>query len=403
MTESDDDDGRYGTGESYIATAGGAEAAPAGMGRRLRILLATARYLPSSGGTEIHTHEVATRLAARGADVMVATTVIGAAVQRESLEEGVRVLRVRAWPPNRDFYLAPALANIIRDSQTDVVHCQGYHTLVAPLVMLVALKAGIPYVVTLHSGGHSSGLRHQLRPIQAWLLRPLLSRARRLIAVSSFEAELFAHRLRMPRTAFVVIPSGVDLPPVLAAEASPPGGPLIVSLGRLESYKGHQRVMEAVPALRGAHPELRVHFVGSGTYEEQLRRLAHRLRVTDVVQICSVPPEDRAGMARILWHARVVVSLSDYESQGLAMQEALAIGRPLLVSRGTALGELEQYSNVHAVQRRAGSEEVAAAILDLLDAPPAEPPDMPTWEQCVSALLKVYRETLGDGGFRECH
>jgi glycosyltransferase involved in cell wall biosynthesis len=361
--------------------------------RPLRILFATARYVPYSGGTEIHTYQIAKRLVARGAEVTVATTRAGKhSGPRESLEEGIRVVRVRAWPPNRDYYIAPALAKIVRTSRTDIIHCQGYHTLVAPLVMLTALTAGIPYVVTLHSGGHSSQLRHRLRPLQAWLLRPLLSRAHRLIAVSAFEADLFARRLRLRRSGFVVIPSGVDMP---AVPAEPQAGdpPLVISVGRLESYKGHQQVMQAVPALRAARgPGIRVHFVGSGVYEAQLWRLARQLGVADMVEIGSIAAEDCSEMARRLSQAAVVASLSSYESQGLAMQEALALGRPLVVRSDTALGELTRYPNVRAVEPDAGTDRVAEAIIELLDAPSAQPPRMPTWDECASAHLKLYDE-----------
>jgi glycosyltransferase involved in cell wall biosynthesis len=327
----------------------------------------------------------------------VATTVAGERFgPRESVEEGIRVVRVRAWPPNRDYYLAPALAKIVRSSRTDIIHCQGYHTLVAPLVMLAALTAGIPYVVTLHSGGHSSQIRHRLRPLQAWLLRPLLSRADRLIAVSAFEADLFARRLRLRRSAFVVIPSGVDMPSV-AGEPQAGDPPLVISVGRLESYKGHQQVMQAVPALRTARGSgIRVHFVGSGAYEAQLRRLAGRLGVTDMVEIESVPAEDRGEMARVLSQASVVASLSSYESQGLAMQEALALGRPLVVRGDTALGELVRYPNVRAIEPDADSDRVAEAIIELLDAPSTQPPRMPTWDECASAHLELYNEIAAD-------
>jgi hypothetical protein len=91
------------------------------------------------------------------------------------------------------------LARVVRDSRADIIHCQGHHTLVAPLVMFVALRAKIPCIITLHSGDHASQLRNRLRPAQAWLLRPLL--ARRVVAVSSFEPKLFARPLRLSRDA----------------------------------------------------------------------------------------------------------------------------------------------------------------------------------------------------------
>jgi hypothetical protein len=78
----------------------------------------------------------------------------------------------------------------------------------------------VPFVVTFHSGRHNSTLRNRFVPIQAALLRPLLVRARRLIAVSEFEAGLFRRRLRLASDRITVIPNGADLP--LTRSARPP-------------------------------------------------------------------------------------------------------------------------------------------------------------------------------------
>jgi GT2 family glycosyltransferase len=235
-----------------------------------------------------------------------------------------------------------------------------------------------------------------VRPLQAWLLRPLLVRARRLVAVSPFEAELFARRLRLPPSAFVVIPSGVDLPPLPAAE--PTATPLILSIGRLESYKGHQRVVEALLTVNRARPGTRLRIVGTGPYEPQLRRLVDRLGLSELVEIAPVPADRREEMARLLQQARVVTMLSEYESQGLAIQEALALARPLVITQGTALADLERHPNVRSVPRHARGETVGAAIVELLDAPPAVPPPLPTWDDCVGALLEVYEEAIAENG-----
>lgn len=359
----------------------------------LRILLVTARYLPGRGGTEIHTHEVAKHLAASGADVTVLSTEPNVPFYRVAYEDRVQILRVRAWPKKRDYYVAPAVIRIVRDHGADIVHCQGYHTFVAPLVMLAALSANVPYVVTLHSGGHSSRVRRALRPTQARLLRPLFRRAGQLVAGSEFEADLFAHRTRLPRSSFVVIPSGVNLP--LPADAEPPADPpMLLSIGRVEQYKGHQRIVEALPALQRARPGTHLRIAGSGPYERQLESLAERLGVRDKLEIAPVPVERRDEMARLMQRAATVVALSDYESQGMAIQEALALGRPLVVSDSSALEDLGRHANVRSVGRNATSDEIAAAIVAVLDAPPVQPPTLTTWDDTTSALLEVYERTL---------
>jgi glycosyltransferase involved in cell wall biosynthesis len=367
----------------------------AGAEQPLHVTMATARFLPERGGTELHTHEVAQRMAKQGIKVTILSTALRAPFPRESFDGPVRVIRVRAWPPGRDYYLAPKLIRTIRRGRTDLLHCQGYHTFVAPLAMLAALSAHIPYVVTLHSGGHASRLRRALRPTQALLLRPLLRRARQLIAVSEFEAELFARRTCLPLDSFRVIPSGVDLPASTAVVV--PDAPLLLSVGRVESYKGHHRVVEALPALDRARPGIRLRVVGSGSYEPELRRLADRLGVSHLLEIAPVPAERREEMAALLSRAACVVNLSEYESQGLATQEALALGRPLLVSDNSPLDDLRIHPNVRTLGSHANGADVARAVIELLDAPLAEPPSLPTWDECVAALVDVYRESLAGG------
>jgi glycosyltransferase involved in cell wall biosynthesis len=362
----------------------------------MRVLIVTARFFPEHGGTEIHSHEVAQRLARAGLDTTILTTSLTSSFPPVSYLGDVRVLTVRAWPSRRDYYLAPGLVRAISATRPDILHCQGYHTLVAPLVMGTALAMGIPYVVTLHSGGHPARHRRAIRPLQARVLRPLLTRANRIVAVSRFEADLFARRLGLPASEFTIIPSGVDLPPGLEDDAQLPSEPRsqILSIGRVERYKGHHRVLEALPALRQVRPDLRLRIVGTGSFEQALRQMATDLGVSDQLQIKPVPAEQRGEMRRLLQSAGVVTALSDYESQGLAVHETLALGRPLLVSSNSSLGELVRYPNVRALPSHAGPGEVKAAILELLDAPPTTPPRLPTWDDCASDLLELYRQLV---------
>jgi glycosyltransferase involved in cell wall biosynthesis len=359
----------------------------------LRVTYVTARYLPETGGTEIHTDEVARRISDRGASVTVVSTTRDPSVPRYEADGQLQVRRVRAWPRDRDYFFAPALPSAIRRSAPDLLHCQGYHTLVAPLAMWTALQQRIPYIVTFHSGGHSSRLRALARPAQGRLLRPLLVRARALVAVSQFEADLFAERLDIAPDRFWVIPSGIDLP-TASRRAVAVDRALIVSVGRVESYKGHDRIIQALPTLRRREPGVRLRILGSGPHEPQLRRLAMRLAVGDIVEIAPVTG-NRAELADVLGRAGVVTAFSAYESQGLAVQEAIGLGRPVVVREGSALDELRGHPNVHTVAAGADAEAVAEVVSRVMRAPPAPAPAMPTWDACVDALAQLYRATTG--------
>lgn len=70
-----------------------------------------------------------------------------------------------------------------------------------------------------------------------------------LVGASRFEAEHFSDRMRIPRDRFVVVPNGAELPKPVDGSASQEGGPLIISLGRLERYR-HHRALAAFAVLR---------------------------------------------------------------------------------------------------------------------------------------------------------
>ncbi len=134
----------------------------------LRILMVAARYFPFSGGIETHIHEVGSRLAQQGSEVTVLTADPNGTLPPEEQVAGMRVRRVRARPAGTDWCFAPDIYRHITDPalRPDVVHVQGYHTFSAPLGMLGAIRARVPFVLTFHSGGHSSRLRNAVRRIQ---------------------------------------------------------------------------------------------------------------------------------------------------------------------------------------------------------------------------------------------
>ncbi|TIT93087.1 MAG: glycosyltransferase family 4 protein, partial [Mesorhizobium sp.] len=203
----------------------------------MRILMVAARCYPFMGGTETHIQEVGPRLVARGHTVDVLTTDPSGELPVEEEVRGMRVRRVPAWPRELDLYVAPGIYTAIRRGAWDLVHFQGYSSFVVPIGLLAVIRTRMPFVLTFHSGGHSSRLRNAVRRTQHALLRPLVARAARLIGVSEFEADFFSARMGVPRERFVVIPNGAAMPaPNPGVKVDPH---LIVSGGRLERYKGH--------------------------------------------------------------------------------------------------------------------------------------------------------------------
>ncbi len=361
----------------------------------LRVLMVTARFLPHVGGTEIHTYELARRLVGRGVDVTVLTTELDPARLSSDVRHGFPVVRVKAWPRGRDWYVAPGIPRVVGDGRWDLVHVQGVHTMVLPIALWAARRVGLPYVITLHSGGHSSHLRRLVRQLVRRAFARWMRDAARIIAVSQFERDVFSAFLRLPAREIEIIPSGVD-PSTLKHEGDGShesilpelDAPLIVSVGRLEKYKGHDRILRALPGIASHFPGVRLVILGTGPDEPRLRRLAADLALRPRVEIRGIPIERRTELYALLDQADLVVALSAYESHGLAALEAAARGRSVLVADSSALRELVTAGFARGIPL--GSPELERAVVRQLREPHRPSRELPTWDECAARTLDLY-------------
>jgi len=361
----------------------------------MRVLMATPRFLPAIGGVERHVERVATRLAQQGASVTVLTTGLEQGLPERDRIADVDVMRVSAFRHGRDFYAAPGIYTELKRGDWDIVHVQSYHTFVAPLAMLGARQANLPFVLTFHGGGHSSRLRTRIRSSQLLALRPLLARASRLVAVARFEIEHYGRLLRLPESRFALIPNGAELPAPPESVRPRAGGFQVASVGRLEQYKGHQRVIAALPHILRTRPDATLWIAGSGPYEGELRRLAERLGVADRVLIEAIPAGAEQELAARLSAVDVVALMSEFETHPLAVLEALTLGRPVVVADTSGLSELAAAGHARAVPLKSDPAVVAAAVLAEAEQPTrTEGLVLPSWDDCAAAHFALYESVL---------
>lgn len=100
---------------------------------------------------------------------------------------------------------------------------------------------------------------------------------------------------------------------------------LIVAVGRLSQEKGHDRLLRA---LARRSDELRLMVVGGGPEMDSLRALAYSLGLNERVlftgQVLNPYP--------LMLKASAVALLSRWEGQGLALLEAMLLGRPIVAT-----------------------------------------------------------------------
>jgi glycosyltransferase involved in cell wall biosynthesis len=163
----------------------------------------------------------------------------------------------------------------------------------------VAMATGRPFVVQLW------GSDVELARRAPRLAHAVLRRARVVICPSNALAE---DARRLGARGIAVIPSGVDLPSEVGAEADPPE---VFYAGRLSPEKG---VLELVEAARG----LNLVVAGDGPLRRQVPQA-----------LGFVPPDE---LALLYARAALVACPSHREGFGVACLEAMAHGRPVVAS-----------------------------------------------------------------------
>ena len=236
-----------------------------------------------------------------------------------------------------------ALMRLAREFRPDLLHAHwflpgGY------MAARVARRLGLPLVCTLH--GSDVFVAEKGWPF-SHLSRVALHHTTRLTSCSPELRDRIC-ALGLPRERSHVIPYAAD--PGLLERAPDPAltaetrarllagaeGPLVLALGRLVWKKGFHVLLEALPALRGAFPGLRVAVAGEGDLAGRLQSQARGLGLQGVV--CFPGRLERAEIGPHMAACDLFVMPSVHDRAGNVdglpnvILEAMAAGRAVVAS-----------------------------------------------------------------------
>lgn len=385
-----------------------------GRGGALRIAHVVPTYIPAwrYGGPIRSVHGLCKALARRGHDVHVYTTTVDGPrnsdvpVDRPVELDGV-VVHYAHCPLLRRLNYAPALARALRAdaADTDVMHLHAMYLWPNWAASRIAWRAGVPYVVAPKGMLVPEMIRAKSRWLKvAWLRLidgPMLARAAGVQATSPHELDAF-RRMGLPTAgpAFM-IPHGIDPPPPPDGTAGDPDrARRIVFLGRVSWIKGLDRLVPALAAVPDA--ELVVAGNDDEGYTPTLRGLAERHGVADRVRFAG-PVEDDAKWS-LLRSASVVALPSYSENFGMAAVEAMAAGRPVLVTPEVGLADAIGEAGAGVVVP-GDPDAIGRALAALLDDPPAlarmgdaarrAAETRFAWDSVAAEMERRYRALLG--------
>jgi glycosyltransferase involved in cell wall biosynthesis len=229
----------------------------------------------------------------------------------------------------------------------------------------------------------------------------------RFVALTHGVKQSAARQLGIPLNRIAVIPRGfpfdeiTTLPPheiaALRQQLAGDAYPLLLNVGRLVPQKGQRYLIEAMSRVIRVFPRAHLLIAGEGKWRSDLQALVEERGLRQSVQLLG----ERRDVYALLAAADMFVFPSLFEGFGVSLLEAMALGRPCVVSDIAVLREVTDGGTrallapirspdalAEAVIRLAGDREVAGRI----GAAAAEwARDQFDIRRCVAAVEDTYR------------
>lgn len=285
----------------------------------------------------------------------------------------VRYLRFFKLPGTAGFQnVGKALYHSLMHSGIDFQKYDVFHA-DAPLpagdaVRRMSEKYHIPFVVHGHGldvflEGSYKDAKNCKAIVEA--SKSVYRKANAIAGVSQKVLDQIQKKVDITGKAYVVY-NGVDTERFHPVERTDTGKVTITSIGNLIPLKGHDYTLRAVKRLVDlGHKNIRLKIAGRGYLEDELKKLASELDITDYVEFIGyVPYED---IVKLLQSSDIFVLPSWYEALGCVYLEAMACGVPAIGCWGNGIDEvIDSGVNGFLIHNKNG-DELVESLEKMLD------------------------------------
>jgi len=298
----------------------------------------------------------------------------------------------------------------------DLVHINGLYLYPTMAASRACRRQRVPYMISPHGMLDPHAIRFQStwkKKLYIWLIEKRNLRGAAALHFTSFEEQQLVAQSGWQLPGFVV-PNALDL-----AEFPEPGGDTATSetngesvlfLSRIHPKKGLDLLIPAFAQVVARRPGVKLHLVGpdENEYLAQVRSWIAAYRLEDHV-ICSGMLLGQEKL-RAYQHCTLFVLPSYSENFGIVVIEAMACGKPVVISdRVNIYREVAQAGA--GLVTACDANDIAQAIVTLL-ADPARAREMGrrgrklveekfTWERAAAEMLAMYRQIVAGQPYLE--
>lgn len=231
-----------------------------------------------------------------------------------------------------------------------------------------------PYLVYVHGEEvEGAALGRELN----WMARRVFRNASLVIANCENTREIMLRDWRMPAEKLAVLHPGVDTrrftPAARDVETRTALGwgdrPVVLTVGRLQERKGHDRMIEALPGVRERVPDVLYAIVGDGERRPVLEQLAKDCGVADHVRFHGALDDE--AMIRCYQQCDLFVLSNrrvgtDIEGFGMVLLEAQSCGKPVVAGDSGGTAETMRVGETGLIADCTRPEPLAEAVAGLL-------------------------------------
>ena len=197
--------------------------------------------------------------------------------------------------------------------------------------------------------------------------RYALGKIDRNISISDGISNLYMN-LGFARERYPVISHGINIDPLPQKNADEPyrqSPNQLIIVGRLEEFKGHHYLLEAMPEMTKQIPDLKLLVLGEGSRTTQLQEQVNRLELQEHVSFLGFCKDPYSYMT----NSDVIIMPSSFEPFGLVFIESFALRVPVVAFDAPAGNEIISDNETGMLVPRNDSVKLASTIIHLLQQP----------------------------------
>jgi len=282
--------------------------------------------------------------------------------------------------------LEKRLEHVVKQVEPDIIHAHS-PVLNALPALKIGRKLGVPVVYEIRAFWEDAAVDHgttnqgslRYRATRGLETRAIQRADHVFTICEGLRADIVARGVASSKV--TVIPNAVNVEsfslasppdPALQAKLGLTGCTVVGFVGSFYAYEGLDLLMDALPTLLKARPDVKVLLVGGGSQETKLRQQAQQLGVADKVVFSGRVPHQEVhkyyDLINVLAYPRHPMRLTELVTP-LKPLEAMAQGQLFVASDVGGHKELIEHNKTGVLFKAGSATALAQALLDLLNNP----------------------------------